>query len=178
MTFIVFVILFPYNSRNSPTNHLLRGLETPPLPVAADHSHCFPPAQRACAEPDIDWEQLLLAISAVPSRDSQTYCQSASQPPPPASASTKQPPTRTPAGSIDCQWLHWESHVCSRHVNRDNNSPTMSAGNYGMEQLIPMMNRMQDVFTQLGVSNNIDLPQIAVLKVLKSAKSAKSAKKW
>jgi len=65
--------------------------------------------------------------------------------------------------------------VCSRHVNcgnRDNNSPTMSAGNYGMEQLIPIMNRMQDVFTQLGVSNNIDLPQIAVVGGQSAGKSS------
>jgi len=65
--------------------------------------------------------------------------------------------------------------VCSRHVNcdkSDNNSPTMSAGNYGMEQLIPIMNRMQDVFTQLGVSNNIDLPQIAVVGGQSAGKSS------
>jgi len=55
---------------------------------------------------------------------------------------------------------------------RDNNSPTMSTGNYGMEQLIPIMNRMQDVFTQLGVSNNIDLPQIAVVGGQSAGKSS------
>eukprot|EP00090_Calanus_glacialis_P012087 TRINITY_DN20533_c0_g1_i4.p1 TRINITY_DN20533_c0_g1~~TRINITY_DN20533_c0_g1_i4.p1 ORF type:complete len:875 (+),score=289.89 TRINITY_DN20533_c0_g1_i4:218-2626(+) len=48
----------------------------------------------------------------------------------------------------------------------------MSAGNYGMEQLIPIMNRMQDVFTQLGVSNNIDLPQIAVVGGQSAGKSS------
>eukprot|EP00092_Neocalanus_flemingeri_P022755 GFUD01024675.1.p1 GENE.GFUD01024675.1~~GFUD01024675.1.p1 ORF type:complete len:842 (-),score=246.93 GFUD01024675.1:1290-3815(-) len=47
-----------------------------------------------------------------------------------------------------------------------------SAGNYGMEQLIPIMNRMQDVFTQLGVSNNIDLPQIAVVGGQSAGKSS------
>jgi len=48
----------------------------------------------------------------------------------------------------------------------------MSAGNYGMEQLIPIMNRMQDVFTQLGVSNKIDLPQIAVVGGQSAGKSS------
>ena len=62
--------------------------------------------------------------------------------------------------------------MCSRHVNCDNNSLIMSAGNYGMEQLIPIMNRMQDVFTQLGVSNNIDLPQIAVVGGQSAGKSS------
>jgi len=41
-----------------------------------------------------------------------------------------------------------------------------------MEQLIPVMNRMQDVFTQLGVSNNIDLPQIAVVGGQSAGKSS------
>jgi len=62
--------------------------------------------------------------------------------------------------------------VCSRHVNCDNNRLTMSAGNYGMEQLIPIMNRMQDVFTNLGVSNKIDLPEIAVVGGQSAGKSS------
>jgi len=41
-----------------------------------------------------------------------------------------------------------------------------------MENLIPIMNRMQDVFTQLGVSNNIDLPQIAVVGGQSAGKSS------
>merc|ERR1719384_2839558 len=41
-----------------------------------------------------------------------------------------------------------------------------------MEQLIPIMNRMQDVFVQLGVSNNIDLPQIAVVGGQSAGKSS------
>merc|ERR1712013_75179 len=82
------------------------------------------------------------------------------------------PPTLIPAGRIDSQWWHWESYVCSRHVNCDINSLIMSAGNQGMENLIPIMNRMQDVFTQLGVSNNIDLPQIAVVGGQSAGKSS------
>ena len=39
----------------------------------------------------------------------------------------------------------------------------MSSGNRGMEVLIPIINRMQDAFTQLGVTMVIDLPQIAVV---------------
>jgi len=46
------------------------------------------------------------------------------------------------------------------------------AGNAGMESLIPIMNRMQDVFTQLGVPNTIDLPQIAVVGGQSAGKSS------
>jgi len=46
------------------------------------------------------------------------------------------------------------------------------AGNQGMESLIPIMNRMQDIFTQLGVSNTIDLPQIAVVGGQSAGKSS------
>ena len=48
----------------------------------------------------------------------------------------------------------------------------MPGGNQGMENLIPIMNRMQDVFTQLGVSNNLDLPQIAVVGGQSAGKSS------
>ena len=76
-----------------------------------------------------------------------------------------------------CQsWSCGQSHGCSPHVNcllKSNNSHIMaSVGNSGMEQLIPIMNRMQDVFTQLGVSNNIDLPQIAVVGGQSAGKSS------
>jgi len=46
------------------------------------------------------------------------------------------------------------------------------AGNQGMESLIPIMNRLQDIFTQLGVSNTIDLPQIAVVGGQSAGKSS------
>lgn len=46
------------------------------------------------------------------------------------------------------------------------------SGNAGMESLIPIMNRMQDVFTQLGVPNTIDLPQIAVVGGQSAGKSS------
>ncbi|CAH2068388.1 unnamed protein product, partial [Iphiclides podalirius] len=36
-------------------------------------------------------------------------------------------------------------------------------GNIGMEQLIPIVNKLQDAFTQLGVHMQLDLPQIAVV---------------
>jgi len=48
----------------------------------------------------------------------------------------------------------------------------MTSGNQGMEQLIPIMNRLQDVFTQAGVSNTIDLPQIAVVGGQSAGKSS------
>ena len=46
------------------------------------------------------------------------------------------------------------------------------AGNQGMESLIPIMNRLQDIFTQLGVSNTIDLPQIEVVGGQSAGKSS------
>jgi len=49
---------------------------------------------------------------------------------------------------------------------------TAAVGNQGMESLIPIMNRMQDIFTQLGVSNTIDLPQIAVVGGQSAGKSS------
>uniref|UniRef100_A0A1I7Y2U0 Transposase n=1 Tax=Steinernema glaseri TaxID=37863 RepID=A0A1I7Y2U0_9BILA len=35
--------------------------------------------------------------------------------------------------------------------------------NQGMESLIPVINRIQDAFAQLGTTLNFDLPQIAVV---------------
>ncbi|TRY62776.1 hypothetical protein TCAL_11501 [Tigriopus californicus] len=48
----------------------------------------------------------------------------------------------------------------------------MAAGNHGMESLIPIINRMQDAFTQLGVPMVIDLPQIAVVGGQSAGKSS------
>lgn len=46
------------------------------------------------------------------------------------------------------------------------------AGNHGMEALIPIINKMQDAFTQLGVHMAIDLPQIAVVGGQSAGKSS------
>ncbi|XP_023319860.1 dynamin isoform X4 [Eurytemora carolleeae] len=46
------------------------------------------------------------------------------------------------------------------------------SGNQGMESLIPIINRMQDAFTQLGVHMAIDLPQIAVVGGQSAGKSS------
>ncbi|KAF7997017.1 hypothetical protein HCN44_005294 [Aphidius gifuensis] len=46
------------------------------------------------------------------------------------------------------------------------------AGNSGMEQLIPIVNKLQDAFTQLGVSMQLDLPQIAVVGGQSAGKSS------
>ncbi|KAJ8979050.1 hypothetical protein NQ317_010301 [Molorchus minor] len=46
------------------------------------------------------------------------------------------------------------------------------AGNMGMEQLIPIVNKLQDAFTQLGVSMTLDLPQIAVVGGQSAGKSS------
>jgi len=45
-------------------------------------------------------------------------------------------------------------------------------GNVGMEALIPLINQIQDVFTQLGVPMMIDLPQIAVVGGQSAGKSS------
>uniref|UniRef100_T1J7L0 dynamin GTPase n=1 Tax=Strigamia maritima TaxID=126957 RepID=T1J7L0_STRMM len=46
------------------------------------------------------------------------------------------------------------------------------AGNTGMEQLIPIVNKLQDAFTQLGVNMSLDLPQIAVVGGQSAGKSS------
>ncbi|KAJ6219368.1 hypothetical protein RDWZM_005180 [Blomia tropicalis] len=48
----------------------------------------------------------------------------------------------------------------------------MVAGNEGMEGLIPIVNRLQDAFSQLGVSMSLDLPQIAVVGGQSAGKSS------
>lgn len=45
-------------------------------------------------------------------------------------------------------------------------------GNMGMEQLIPIVNKLQDAFTQLGVHMTLDLPQIAVVGGQSAGKSS------
>nr|XP_022919391.1 dynamin isoform X1 [Onthophagus taurus] len=46
------------------------------------------------------------------------------------------------------------------------------AGNTGMEQLIPIVNKLQDAFTQIGVNMTMDLPQIAVVGGQSAGKSS------
>lgn len=46
------------------------------------------------------------------------------------------------------------------------------AGNSGMESLIPIINKLQDAFTSLGVHMQIDLPQIAVVGGQSAGKSS------
>ncbi|XP_026462218.1 dynamin [Ctenocephalides felis] len=46
------------------------------------------------------------------------------------------------------------------------------AGNQGMESLIPIVNKLQDAFTQLGVHMSLDLPQIAVVGGQSAGKSS------
>lgn len=48
----------------------------------------------------------------------------------------------------------------------------MAAGNNGMESLIPIVNKLQDAFTSLGVHMQIDLPQIAVVGGQSAGKSS------
>lgn len=46
------------------------------------------------------------------------------------------------------------------------------SGNIGMEQLIPIVNKLQDAFAQLGVPISLDLPQIAVVGSQSAGKSS------
>ena len=46
------------------------------------------------------------------------------------------------------------------------------SGNSGMEQLIPIVNRLQDAFASLGVPLALDLPQIAVVGSQSAGKSS------
>ncbi|XP_033729665.1 dynamin-1-like isoform X4 [Pecten maximus] len=46
------------------------------------------------------------------------------------------------------------------------------AGNIGMEQLIPVVNKLQDAFVSLGVPLSLDLPQIAVVGSQSAGKSS------
>ncbi|XP_070500017.1 dynamin isoform X3 [Chironomus tepperi] len=46
------------------------------------------------------------------------------------------------------------------------------SGNVGMESLIPIINKLQDAFTSLGVHMQIDLPQIAVVGGQSAGKSS------
>ncbi|XP_042565221.1 dynamin-1a isoform X2 [Clupea harengus] len=45
-------------------------------------------------------------------------------------------------------------------------------GNQGMEDLIPLVNKMQDAFTAIGQNSNLDLPQIAVVGGQSAGKSS------
>ncbi|XP_025112002.1 dynamin-1-like isoform X4 [Pomacea canaliculata] len=46
------------------------------------------------------------------------------------------------------------------------------SGNVGMEQLIPIVNKLQDVFASLGIPLSLDLPQIAVVGSQSAGKSS------
>nr|CAG4648510.1 EOG090X01UE [Polyphemus pediculus] len=46
------------------------------------------------------------------------------------------------------------------------------SGNSGMENLIPLVNKLQDAFTSLGVQMSLDLPQIAVVGGQSAGKSS------
>ncbi|VEL20794.1 unnamed protein product [Protopolystoma xenopodis] len=50
-------------------------------------------------------------------------------------------------------------------------SPSMR-GNQGMEQLIPVVNKLQDAFSSLGIPLGLDLPQIAVVGSQSAGKSS------
>lgn len=45
-------------------------------------------------------------------------------------------------------------------------------GNRGMEDLIPLVNKLQDAFATIGLSHTLDLPQIAVVGGQSAGKSS------
>lgn len=47
-----------------------------------------------------------------------------------------------------------------------------SIGNAGMESLIPVVNKIQDLCTQMGAGLQFDLPQIAVVGLQSAGKSS------
>lgn len=60
--------------------------------------------------------------------------------------------------------------------NRENREKTAAAitavGNTGMQKLIPIVNKIQDVCTQLGTHLVFDIPQIAVVGSQSAGKSS------
>ena len=50
--------------------------------------------------------------------------------------------------------------------------PFSKMGNKGMEDLIPVMNKIQDAFAHIGQPSSIDLPQIAVVGSQSAGKSS------
>lgn len=64
--------------------------------------------------------------------------------------------------SIRIDWLGKIARVGER----------LKMGNRGMEELIPLINRMQDAFAQIGQNANLDLPQIGVVGGQSAGKSS------
>jgi hypothetical protein len=50
--------------------------------------------------------------------------------------------------------------------------PAATMGNRGMEDLIPLVNRLQDAFSAIGQNADLDLPQIAVVGGQSAGKSS------
>lgn len=50
--------------------------------------------------------------------------------------------------------------------------PPAAMGNRGMEELIPLVNKLQDAFSSIGQSCHLDLPQIAVVGGQSAGKSS------
>jgi len=48
----------------------------------------------------------------------------------------------------------------------------VTMGNRGMDDLIPLVNRLQDAFSAIGQSCDLDLPQIAVVGGQSAGKSS------
>ena len=64
-----------------------------------------------------------------------------------------------------------ESFDRENEIERKGESGKMS-WNPSMEELIPIVNKLQDAFTSLGMQSPIDLPQIAVVGGQSAGKSS------
>lgn len=71
-------------------------------------------------------------------------------------------------------WL--EKQILSDHREEQNRARRVHQstimGNRGMEDLIPLINKLQDAFSSIGQSCNLDLPQIAVVGGQSAGKSS------
>ena len=71
--------------------------------------------------------------------------------------------------------LRQQRHLVTAPTSKSCNTcfvPFSKMGNKGMEDLIPVMNKIQDAFAHIGQPSSIDLPQIAVVGSQSAGKSS------
>lgn len=62
--------------------------------------------------------------------------------------------------------------TCLSASRRPASARLYKMGNRGMEELIPLVNRLQDAFSSIGQNASLDLPQIAVVGGQSAGKSS------
>jgi len=71
--------------------------------------------------------------------------------------------------------LRQQRHLVTAPTSKSRSTcfvPFSKMGNKGMEDLIPVMNKIQDAFAHIGQPSSIDLPQIAVVGSQSAGKSS------